>query len=150
MLILNMKIKPNSFKPKSIAVYIKNDTNLQLMLMCATAIAEKHTARISLIAYLQDNYSKYQKQKLDKLISESILSLKSPVLYDIKIEVSNTPHKNIIELSSELDMLIIGKDERAKNKSITETASFQISQKAKCSVLMVKSTDLIKKITQMI
>jgi amino acid transporter/nucleotide-binding universal stress UspA family protein len=147
-LVLNLKAEPENFNPEKIGVYIKNSNNLHLMLMCATAVAEKRKARIVLISFLPENYTKQQKKKADNLMVESLQNLKSTALYDIKLNVSNDPVKELIEMSSGFDAMIVGKEPRNPGKSIADSPAFKIAQKAKCTVVMVKTVKTIDKFTQ--
>lgn len=147
-LVLNLRADPENFIPDKIGVYIKNGNNLNLMLMCATAVAEKRKARIVLISFLPENYTKKQKKKVDGLLIESLQNLKSTALYDIRLDVSNNPQKEIIRMSSEFDALIVGKEPRTPGKSIEDSPVFQIAQQAKCTVVMVKTVKKLKKLAQ--
>jgi hypothetical protein len=118
------------------------------MLMCATAVAEKRKARIVLIGFLPENYTKQQKKKADNLMIESLQNLKSTALYDIKLNVSNDPVKELIEMSSGFDAMIVGKELRNPGKSIADSPAFKIAQKAECTVIMVKTVKSFNKFTQ--
>ncbi len=150
VLILNFKASFEKFAPKTIGVYVKNSRNLYLMLMTATAVAEKENARIILFSYLPTEYEKQQKYKADGLIKESLEHLKSTALYSLELLKSNNPDEEIINKSSEFDLLIIGKDYRSKHKSLEELSSFKISREAKCSVVVVKTAKILDKISQSI
>jgi len=61
VIILNIKIKSENFKPKKVGLYIKRATTLNLSLICATAITERHNAKLIIKAYIPDNYGNVQK-----------------------------------------------------------------------------------------
>jgi len=147
-LVLNLKAEPDNFTPEKIGVYIKDTHNLNLMLMCATAVAEKRKARIVLISFLPKDYSQQQKRKADNLLMESLQNLKSTALYDIRLDVSDHPKKDIISLSSGFDVLIIGKDTRNPGKTLQDSPAYQIAAEAKCTVVLVKTVKRLKKIVQ--
>jgi hypothetical protein len=150
LLILNLKADPDTFSPETIGVYIKGRRNINLMLTCATAVAEKRKARIVLIGFLPKEYSKKQKTKVDKLMIESLQNMKSTALYDIKLNVSDNPVEELIKMSSGLDVLIVGKDTRKGDQAVEELPSFQISRQAACTVLMVKTVKKIDRIVNKI
>ncbi len=147
-LVLHLKADPENFKPEKIGVYIKNSNNLHLMLMCATAVAEKRKARIVLISFLPKNYSKQQKTKADNLLIASLQNLKSTALYDISLQVSDNPEKEIIKMSSEFDALIVGKEPRNPGKKLEDSPALQITSGAKCTVVLVKTVKRFQKIVQ--
>ncbi|NOX86394.1 MAG: amino acid permease [Chlorobi bacterium] len=138
LLVLHLKADPETFVPEKIGVYIKDTNNLHLMLMCATAVAEKRKARIVLISFVPPDYSKQQKTKADKALIESLQNLKSTALYDIKLNVSDNPKKELIKMSSEFDAMIVGKEPRTPGKTIEDSPAFQIARDAKCTVVLVK------------
>ncbi len=145
MLVLNLKIPVEGFSPKKIGVYIKNKTNLSLMLMCATAVAEKRKARIEIIAFLPEGYSKKQKNRIDKLVMESLLRMNTTSLYDISVKTTDDPVSELVTLSRGLDVLMLGADSKLKEKSLDEAPSFKVAREAECTVLLVKSVSQIKK-----
>jgi amino acid transporter/nucleotide-binding universal stress UspA family protein len=148
-LVLNLKADPENFSPEKIGVYIKNNNNnLNLMLMCATAVAEKRKARIVLISFLPENYTKQQKRKSDNLLIESLQNLKSTALYDIRLDVSDNPIKEIVRMSSDFDALIVGKESRNPGKKIEDSPAFQIAKQAKCTVVMVRTVKTLTKIAR--
>ena len=147
-LVLNLKAEPENFNPEKIGVYVNNSNNLNLMLMCATAVAEKRKARIVLISFLPENYSKKQKRKSDNLLIESLQNMKSTALYDIRLDVSNNPTESVISMSSEFDALIIGKEPRNPGKKLEDSPALQIAKQAKCTVMMVRTVRKLTKIAQ--
>ncbi len=148
-LILNLKTKTEKFTPKKIGVYIQNLDSLNLMMMCAAAIAEKHQAKIVLLGFLPDHYGKRQKLSMDKLILKSLQTLNSTALYDISLSVCTDPGQELIRLSAELDLLILGKEpEKRQHKSLGESFSFRVSDQSECSAIIVKSIPPIKKFVQ--
>jgi len=145
LVVLNLKEDIESFNPKIIGVYVKNTWNLYLKLMIATAVAEKRNARIVIFSYLPEGYTKQQKYRLDKLIRESLSELQTIALYSVELYISDDPETDIIERSSEYDILIIGKDQRKRNIDLSELPSFRISKEAKCTVVMVKTARKLDK-----
>lgn len=148
-LILNLKTKSEGFIPKKIGIYVQNGSSLRLMIMCATAIAEKHKAKIVLFSFLPNNYNKRQKTKKDKLLIKSLQNLQSTALYDISVSVSNDPMQELIRMSSDFDLMILEKKADQKlYKSHEKSFSFQVADQAKCSVILVKSVIRFKKFMQ--
>lgn len=147
VLLLNLKIPLKDFKPKKIGLYVQNLNHIHLMLTSATAIAEKHGAKIVMLGYLPENYTKRQKNKADKMMITSLENLKSTVLYDISLLLSNDPKQDLIERSKEFDLLIIGKEsENSSPKNMEKSESFQITRQAQCSVILVKTVTPLKKL----
>ncbi len=147
MVIMNLKVQPEKFHPKKIALYVKNATDLNLMLNCATAIAEFRGARISLLKFLPVNYSKRQKEWADKLMVQAIENFNSVALYDISLIPTDHPREELLQFSERVDLLIIGADKSTKSaKSIEESEPFRIAEQAACSVLMVKSVSKLKRL----
>ncbi len=150
LVILNFKADFHNFKPETVGVYVKDERNLYLMLMIATAIAEKRNAKIVIFSFLPTGYSKLQKSRVDKLIRESLEHLKTTVLFNVEMYVSDDPVNDTVKLSSKFDIMVIGKDLRAQHKSVEELPSFQISLKAKCTVIMVKTVKKLDKLVNLI
>lgn len=150
ILILNFKASVEKFIPKTIGVYVKNSRNLYLMLMTAAAVAEKENARIILFSYLPRKYTKQQKTKIDTLIRESLVHLKSTALYSVELLSSDNADEEIINRSSDFDLLIMGKDFKSRNKTLEDLPSFKITREAKCSVILVKTANILDKIAQSI
>ena len=146
LLILNLRADPEKFTPDKIGVYVKDVKNLSLMVMCATAVAEKRKARIVLLGFLPVGYSEKQKRNEDRLLIESLQNLKSTALYDVKLDVSENPVEDLVGMSSDFDVLIVGKDIKLRNKPVEVLPSFQIARRAKCTVLIVKTVRTIDKI----
>lgn len=148
-LILNLKTTTENFTPKKIGVYIQDSNSLHLMMMCAAAIAEKHQAKIVLLGFLPENYGKRLKSSMDKLILKSLQILNSMALYDISLSVCTDIETELIHLSAELDLLILGKEpEKRQHKNLEESFSFRVSNQSKCSAIIVKSIQPIKKFVQ--
>ncbi len=148
-LILNLKTKSEEFTPKKIGVYIENSDLLNLMMMCAAAIADKHLAKIILLGLLPDNYGKRQKSSMDKLILKSLQILNSMALYDISLSTSINPEQDLIELTAGLDLLILGKEaEKRQHKNLDESFSFRVADQSACSSIIVKSIGPILKFVQ--
>lgn len=151
LLILNMKQRLDQFKPKKIGLYVHDLKHIHLMLMSATAIAEKHQARIVLLGYLPENYSKRQKHRADKMMLAALENLNSTALYDISLEQSNDPKESLIRRSEEFDLLIVGKEsENSAAKSMEQSDSFQLARQAACSVILVKTVKPLKKLIRRI
>jgi len=146
LLILNLKIDPEQFNPEKIGVYVRETKNLHLMLMAASAVAERRKARIVLLGFLPEGYSNQQKKQADNLLVESLQNLKSTALYDVKLNISNNPVEDLIKMSSNYDVLVVGKDRKLKEKQVEELPSFQISRRAECTVLIVKTVRTFDKI----
>ncbi len=147
IVVMNLKTDVGKFNPRKIALYVKSSTDLNLMLNCATAVAEKRDARIILLKFLPAKYSKRQKQRADKLIVEAIENFNSSALYDISLIPTDHPKEEILKYSTKVDLLIISAERGIKTaKSIEESDSFRISEQADCSVLMVKSVSKMKKL----
>ncbi|MBN2638004.1 MAG: amino acid permease [Bacteroidales bacterium] len=147
ILILNLKHELESFKPKKIALYVHDLKHMHLMLMSATAIAEKYNSKIVLLGYLPEDYSKRQKSKADKMILASLENLNSTALYDISLIQSNDPKEDLINRSKEFDLLIVGKEtENSAPKNMEKSDAFQIARNAECSVIMVKTVNTLKKL----
>ncbi len=146
IVVMNLKTAVGKFNPRKIALYVKSTTDLNLMLNCATAVAEKRKARIILLKFLPVNYSKRQKQRADKLIVEAIENFNSNALYDISLIPTDHPREEILKYSTKVDLLIISAERGIKTaKSIEESDSFRISEQADCTVIMVKSVSKMKK-----
>ena len=147
IVVLNLKTAVGKFNPRKIALYVKSTTDLNLMLNCATAVAEKRDARIILLKFLPVKYSRRQKQRADKLIVEAIENFNSSALYDISLIPTDHPKEEILKYSARVDLLIISAERGKKSaKAIEESDSFRISEQADCSVLMVKSVSKMKKL----
>jgi len=150
VIVLNLKIKSENFKPKKIGVYIHGASHLNLMLQCATAIAEKHSARVILKAYLPKNYTKRQKTKADKLMIDSLQNLNSPTLYELAINISDNPIHDLIAASSSLDVIIAGVENVKNENTFEHSLPFQLSRQAKCSVILVKTVSRFKRVIKSI
>ncbi|UBM63290.1 amino acid permease [Candidatus Sulfidibacterium hydrothermale] len=147
MVVVNLKTSTENFHPKRIAIYVKNASDLNLMLNCATAIAEFRGARIVLLKFLPLNYSMRQKQWADKLIVQAIENFNSSALYDISLIPTSHPKEELLKYSERVDLLIIGTDKRLQSaKAIEESEPFRIAEQAACSVLMVKSVSKLKRL----
>jgi len=149
-LILNLKTRVEDFSPRKIGIYIKNTANLSLMLMCATAVAEKQNAKILIIGFLPEEYSKRQKSRTDKLMVESLQNLNTTSLYDVTLKTTQDPVRELSGMSKDLDILILGMDRKLKDKTFEELPSFRIAREADCSVILVKSVSRIRKLVQRI
>jgi APA family basic amino acid/polyamine antiporter len=147
-IVLNLKTNVEDFSPQKIGLYIKDTKHLSLMLMCATAVAEKRKSRIVIIGFLPEGYSKKQKRKADKLMVESLQNLNTSALYDVSLKLSDNPQQELVSMSKDLDALILGINRGSKGKSIEESPSFQIAQQVECTVVLVKSVTRIRKFTQ--
>ena len=151
MVVLNLKTPVEKFNPKKIILYVKSSTGLNLMLNCATAIAEIRGARIVLLKFLPVNYSKRLKQRADKLMVQAIENFNSNTLYDISLIPTDHPKEELLKYSTKADLLIISAERGLQTaKSIEESESFRISEQAGCSVLMVKSVSAMKKLASKI
>ena len=146
VIVLNLKIKSENFKPKRVGVYIHNQTNLSLMLICATAIAEKHNSKVIIKSYLKEGYSKRQKVKVDKLMVESLQNLKSPTLYDLSVSTSNNPLEDLITASYDLDVVIVGFEQINNETNFENSLPFQLARRANCSVILVKTVNKFKRL----
>jgi APA family basic amino acid/polyamine antiporter len=146
VIALNIKTQSENFKPKRIGVYVHGEENLNLTLICATAVAEKFDSRVIINTYLPYDYTLKQKTKADKLMIESLEEFKSPALYDININKSRYPYADLLKQSANLDLLIVGVDGLKSDKKFTESLPFKIADNAECSVILVKSVSKIKKI----
>jgi len=121
IVVMNLKTAVGKFNPRTIALYIKSSTDLNLMLNCATAVAEKRDARIVLLKFLPVKYSKRQKQRADKLIVDAIENFNSSALYDISLIPTDHPKEEILKYSTKVDLLIISAERGKKTaKSIEE------------------------------
>ncbi len=147
IVVMNLKTAVGKFNPRKIALYVKSTIDLNLMLNCATAVAEKRDARIVLLKFLPVKYSKRQKRRADKLIVEAIENFNSSALYDISLIPTDHPKEELLKYSTKVDLLIISAERGIKTaKSIEESDAFRISEQADCSVLMVKSVSKMKKL----
>jgi APA family basic amino acid/polyamine antiporter len=147
VVVLDLKVPVNQFQPKKIAIYVKNASDLNLMLNCATAIAEFRGARIVLLKFLPLNYSKRQKMWADKLMVQAIENFNSLALYDISLIPTDNPREELLRYSQQVDLLIFGSDKSARTPKAIETSEpFRIAEQAACSVLMVNSVSKIKKL----
>ncbi len=147
VVVMNLKVPTDKFNPRKIALYVKNVSDLNLMLNTATAIAEFRGARIVLLKFLPVNYSKRQKQWADKLIVQAIENFNSNALYDVSLIPTDNPREELLKYSSRVDLLIIGTEKGIQSaKQIEESESFRISEQAACSVLMVKSVGKLKRL----
>ncbi len=148
-IILNLKTQSEDFKIQRIGVYVQSYDSLNLMIMTATALAEKSKAVIVLFGLLRPGYSKAQKAKKDKLMIKSLQNLQSTALYEITVSVSDDPKQELINISSGFDLMILEeKAHQKKFKSHEESFAFQVSDRANCSVIIVKSVVPLKKLAQ--
>jgi APA family basic amino acid/polyamine antiporter len=146
VIVLNLKIRSENFKPKKIGVYVHDAANLNLMLVCATAVAEKHDAKVIIKAYLPEKYNKRQKAKIDKMMVESLEIFNSPALYEINVNVSNNPLEDLIAQSETLDVLIVGTEQLGNENKFEHSLPFQLARHAHCSVILVKTVSKFKKL----
>ena len=146
VIVLNLKIRSENFKPKKVGVYVHDAANLNLMLVCATAVAEKHGAKVIMKAYLPEKYSKRQKAKIDKMMIESLEIFNSPALYEINVNVSNNPLEDLIAQSETLDVLIVGTEQLGSENRFEHSLPFQLARHAHCSVILVKTVSKFKKL----
>ena len=147
-LVLHLKIAIENFSVEKIGIYIKNTTHLSLMLNCATAIAEKRNARIVIIGFLPEDYGRRQKAKTDKMMVECLNNLNTTSLYDISLKKSNDPQGELIRMSKDFDLLILGVDRGLTKKALSESPAFNIAREASCSVILVKTVNRIKRLVQ--
>jgi len=148
-IILNLKINSEDFQIKKIGVYIQSYSSLNLMIMTATALAEKNKATIVLFSFLPAGYGKKQKTNKDKLIIKSLQSLQSTALYEISLTESDDPKREILRMSSGFDLMLL--EEKAHKKSFSsheESFAFQVADEADCSVIIVKTVMPLKKLVQ--
>ena len=151
VVVLNLKVPSEKFNPRKIVLYVKNASDLNLMLNTATAIAEFRGARIVLLKFLPVNYSKRQKQWADKLIVQAIENFNSSALYDVSLIPTDNPKEELLKYSSHVDLLILGTEKGIQSaRHIEESESFRIAEQAACSVLMVKSINKFKKLVSRI
>lgn len=148
MLILSMKTKVEEFAPKTIGIYINSTAQLDLMTMCAKAIAEKYSAKIVLIAFVPKDVNKKQKFKADKMLVESLQNLNTTAFYDLSLSTSNDPQKELIDRSAQFDLLILGLPQGLKGKAIDESTTFYIARHAQCSVILANSVGQIRKLVK--
>jgi APA family basic amino acid/polyamine antiporter len=148
VIVLNLKIKSENFKPEKIGVYIHGAGNINLMLMCATAVAEKYKARVIMKTYLPENYSKRQKKRADKLMIESLSTFNSPSLYELSVNVSNDPLADLLKASAELDALIVGTEQLKSESAFEESLPYQLARNAQCSVILVKTVSKFKRLVK--
>ncbi len=148
-IILNLKTQSEDFKIRRIGVYVQSYSSLNLMIMTATALAEKSKATIVLFSFLPPGYGKKQKANKDKLIIKSLQNLQSTALYEISLTASDNPRQEILNMSSEFDLLLLEEKAHQKSfKSHEESFAFQVADEAKCSVIIVKSVIPLKKFVQ--
>jgi len=145
VVVLNLKMDPKQIKIDRTGIYVHDLKHLHLMLMCAAAIAERRSGKIVIFGFLPPGYSRKQKEKLDKNILTSLQNLKSMALYEVRLAVSNNFEADIIQMSSTLDVLILGIGQ-TKNPEVS--VPFKISRQAACSVLLVKTTSRLKKLSR--
>ena len=146
VIILNLKIRSENFKPQRVGVFVQDAAHLNLKLICATAIAEKHNARVIMTALLPEKHSKKQKLKADRLMIESLQNFNSPVLYELGINISNNPLEDMIRMSSNLDVLIVGINQIKNENTFEHSLAFQLARRANCSVILVKTVSKFKKL----
>ncbi len=146
VIALNIKTHSEDFKPKRVGVYVRGEANLNLTLICATAVAEKFDSRVIINTYLPYDYTIKQKTKADRLMIETLQEFKSPALYDINISTSRYPYADLLNQSANLDLLIVGVDSLKSDKKFTESLPFKIADNAECSVILVRTVSRIKKI----
>jgi hypothetical protein len=138
-------------KIRRIGVYVQSYSSLNLMIMTATAIAEKSKATIVLFTLLPTGYSKSQKRKKDKLIIKSLQNLQSTALYEVSVTACANPKEEILRMSQDFDLMLL--EEKAHKKSFNsheESFAFQVADKADCSVIIVKTVVPLKKLVQRI
>jgi amino acid transporter len=145
--VLNLKVKTDLIKIDKIGVYLDNARHLNIMLMCATAVAEKRGARIIIFGFLPPDYTKKQKVKLDKIILAALMTLKSTALYEVRLEISENHEEDLVQMSSEFDALIMG---LRQTKNLEASLPFRVSRQAACSVLLVKTISRFRKLAKKI
>ncbi len=145
VIVLNLKIRSENFKPKRIGVYVHDAANLNLLLISATAIAEKHHAKVVLMAYLPEKYGRRQKSKIDKMMIESLQNFNSPSLYELYVNTSNNPLEDLLLQSEGLDVIITGTEQLGNENKFEHSLPFQLARRAKCSVILVKSVSKFKR-----
>jgi amino acid transporter/nucleotide-binding universal stress UspA family protein len=147
MIMLKLHDETAAFEPKNIGVCIKGTANLELMTIVATAIAEHFNGRLTLINILPKGYDRKQKDRADSIVIETISKLKSTVLYDVNVRAAEDPIEELINLSSEFDLMLIGIGRLAlTEKAISESLSVTFTEQAKCSVIMLKEVSGVKKL----
>jgi len=146
VIVLNLKIRSENFKPKKVGIYVHDAANLNLMLVCATAVAEKHDAMVIMNAFLPEKYNKRQKAKVDKMMIESLESFNSQALYHINVNVSNNPLEDLLAQSKNLDVLIVGTEQLGNENKFEHSLPFQIARRATCPVILVKTVSRFKRL----
>jgi len=146
VIVLNIKTQSENFKPKKVGIYIHEEVNLNLTLICATAIAEKNNAKVIISTYLPVGYTSREKAKADKMMIESLEEFNSPAFYELSINESQNPLEDLLKQSSGLDVLIVGIESLKSEENFEHSLPFQVADKADCSVILVKSVSRLKKI----
>ncbi len=148
VIVLNLKIRSEDFRPQRVGVFVQDAAHLHLKLVCATAIAEKHNAQVIMTAILPEKYTKKQKMKADKLMLESLRLFDSPVLYQLGVYASNDPLEQLLQMSKNMDVLIVGVN-HIKNENVFEQSlAFQLARRAECSVILVKTVSRFKRLVK--
>jgi len=148
VIVLNLKTKSDTFKPKRVGVLVEDVAHLHLKLVCATAIAEKHNAKVIIKTLLPEKHTKKQKHRADKMMIESLQLFNSPALYELGINISDNHLEDVIEMSKSLDVLIVGINHIKNENSFEQSLAFQVSRRAECSVILVKTVSKFKRLVR--
>ncbi len=149
VVVLNLKIEPERahLEIEKIGLYLPHFRHLNLMLMCAAAIAERRGGRIVIFGFLPPGYSEKQKARIDRLIVSGLFNLKTTALYEVRLEVSENHEEDIVSMSAGFDVLVMGLD---RIKDLESSLPFRVSRRAECSVLLVKTVSRFRKVVRKI
>jgi len=147
VVILNLKMSIEPIKIEKVGIYLNRLRNLNLMLMCAAAVAERRGAKIIIFGFLPPGYTKKQKSKLDKIILAGLMTLKSTALYEVRLKISENNEEDIVRMSPEFDVLILG---TGYTKNFEASMPFNVSRRAACTVLLVKTISRLRKLTKIL
>lgn len=147
MVFLKLRGSAQAFHPKKILVYVSKYVSLDLLFITATAIAENHKSRLTLFYQLPEGYTKKQKAKTDRMVAGNLHKFNSMALYDVELKATDHIARDLIDLSSEYDLLVFGTNHQKLTKeAIASATEFKVAEQANCSVLMVKEVPGYKKV----
>ncbi len=142
--------KPNEdFKPKRIAVSLGGRLNLNLMVRLAGSVAAQFGGEITFLNILPKEYTPAQQAESGKIFIEAIQRHSARALYNIQVLASDQPIDTLVEKSAHFDLLIVGATKVGLlQQMVVGNFATQITERAQCSVAIVRVNPLGRKLIQ--
>ncbi len=144
---LKLRGTARSFHPKRILVFVSKHTNIDLLFIVATAMAEHFNSRLTLLYRLSQDFGRKEKLKTDRTVAHHLQNLKSLALYNVELMVTDNPAAELIKRSNDFDLMIFrNRHQKLSKEAIANSIEFQVAEQSKCSIIMVKEVPGYKKV----